>query len=75
MHFFLFVKFKISWNLKPLEFIPYFSMIMKKSVLTSQLYKLLEPISKIRLGFRNSKLSFAKSRNSGAWNGEKAESR
>ena len=52
MHFFLFVKFKISWNLKHLEFIPYFSMIMKKSVLTSQLYKLLEPISKIRLGFR-----------------------
>jgi hypothetical protein len=32
----------------------------------------IEPISKIRLGFK-SKLSFAKSRYSGARNGEKAE--
>jgi hypothetical protein len=34
---------------------------------------LFEPISKIRLVFRNSKLSFAKSRESGARRGEKAE--
>jgi hypothetical protein len=46
-----------------------------KSMLEKNRATILEPISKIRLGFNKSKLSFAKSRESGARNGEKAESR